>query len=500
MTSVVVSGWRRLGAGLLLLVALVLIAGGLAGRGSIGAHAAGVATAAAPLALLALFAVPIEALMVALVVACQVTAATIGIGERQLFLEHVLVLATFSALFLRLRHSIVRKPRRHEILLLVWIAWNALVSLLFSEKVADSLAIIVWMGLAWLILWVCTGYFLVEASGASRIMRIGSGVAAFLGGLSFVFWIGALSGLMHVGVQPDFYTDTVAAKGAALEPNLLGSQCLFWFFWIARQRVLKDVPLPPWQLLGLVLGIVSSMTRAVWLATILVGAAMVTARMITTRIEGDRRERTGTGRRSAAVVGVSAILVVSLMGAPPARKFAASFDFRSSTGAARVRNWGTAWQEITRSRSYLFGLGTNSYGQRHSSRTLRGEPDYLGNLGLTLLYDSGVVGAALFLAAMGGLVLRPKSLPARVTDGTFVAALLVVGTATNPIWFGFPWVIAAAMEPRTGGPDPESGERVVQRPQPSPAVSRDVGRDGQRSGDATDDVPPWTGMPQDGPG
>lgn len=426
---------------------MVVCVGALAAQSSLGwALTAAIAVACAPLVLVSLLALSLEVLMVALVVACQVTTLRFGIGGRSLFLEHLAVLAVLGALSVRLPGIVIRRPHRHEALLLAWILWNGAVSLVFAPSPADSMAIVVWMGLAWLILWCCSGYFHLDPESARRIMRIGAGVAAALGALSFLLWILALSGISTLGVQPEFVTGTLAAKGVALEANLLGSQSLCWLFWLVRERVVDDVPLPSWRVLGVTLGIVASMTRAVWLAVIVIGGAAAAVRFISARTQARRPMRFRA--LVTTIAGLAALVLVTVLGAPPAQKLGAVLDFRSSTGEARVRNWNVAWGEVTDSGAYLLGSGTNSYTQRHLSRTVRGQPDYLGNLGLTILYDSGLFGVTLFLTALTSVVFRPTRAGPRIMNGGFVVALLVVGAATNPIWFGFPWIVIAALDAR----------------------------------------------------
>jgi hypothetical protein len=137
-----------------------------------------------------------------------------------------------------------------------------------------------------------------------------------------------------------------------------------------------------------------------------------------------------------------------------AQKFRAGLDFQSSTGQARVADWKAAWSDITSSGEYLTGLGTNSFGQRHASPTIKNQPGYLGNLPLTVLYDSGLVGVVLFCGAMTGVVLRGRNPRSRLLNVIFVVSLMIVGAATSPVWFGFVWVTVAIIDTDQGDPLP----------------------------------------------
>ena len=396
----------------------------------------------APVMLLMIAIVPLAALAAILVASTQLTGGRFPLAGYNLLPEHVVLVAFGCALFVRCSAGLLRRAAVYEVLLLAWIAWNLVVSLLYAPRSGRSLAIVAWMILAWLILWCLRSYFLAEPAGRKRVLDVGAWVAAAVGAVSFALWAVALLGGPDIGVQPEFLTGSLAAKGPTLEANFLGTQELCWLFLGLHGRLLHDERPSPWKVAGVLLGIVASMTRAVWIATLLVLCAAFVAHLRRRPKAAEPAARRGIARP----VAVGLLAIVLMVGGPQVEKLTASFDFGSGTAAARLTNWRIAWDDVTGSDAYLTGLGTNSYGQRHLSRTMPGEPDYLGNLPLMVLYDSGLIGVVLFGGAMAALVVRGRSAQDRLLRLVFVLALMIVGAATNPVWLGFVWVTVAVLD------------------------------------------------------
>jgi hypothetical protein len=306
--------------------------------------------------------------------------------------------------------------------------------------------------------------------GFRRVVIAGAWLASVLGLISFGLWLAALLGIAQIQVQPEFVTGAVGAKGPALEANLFGSGELMWFFWLLRERTLHQRRVPTWQIAGLVLGIGASMTRAVWLATVLVlvGSMFLRRPGVTDAVvDGEGRSRAKGQLRLA--FGVVVLGLVLAFATPAGQKFSESLNFRTSTGASRASSWQLALKDISREDAHITGLGTHSYGARHESPTLRGEPDYLSNFPLTLLYDSGLIGLALFGGAMFAFVLRSRRAATRLMNVVFVLAVLVAGAATSPIWFGFVWVMVAVID-ADPAEQPDAYESAA-RPQPVTATT-----------------------------
>lgn len=405
------------------------------------------ALALAPLAAVVVVTAGLPVLLGALVLCSQLSGWRFEVAGLHFLPEHVALLAFAAALALRAPATVLRRPVAYEVLLLLWVLWNAVASAAFSADVGDSLAIVGWLALAWAILWCVRGYVEAHRAEARRMLELGlraAGVAGFAGG---ALWLAALAGLTSFGVQPEYLTGTVAARGLSIEANLFGSLELFWLVLALRWRSVNDVRVPAPALLGLGVGIVASMTRAVWLAALLVVVVARAAGRQRRRRVSARVPAAGASRASLRVLAALVALVVLLpLSAPAGRKFLAAFDFGSGTGRERVRNWDLALDDLDSPGAWLLGRGTNSYGQRHASRTLAGQPDYLGNLGLTVVYDTGVTGAALFGAALVAFALHRHAGWGRLFKVLFVVALMIVGAAASPIWFGYVWITVVALD------------------------------------------------------
>lgn len=425
---------------------------------------------------------PLSVLVAALVVSCQLTGGRFEFGPYRFLPEHVVLLMFLGAVLLRVPRLLLRPAAAYEMLFLAWILWNGTVSVFYSPEPAESLAIVAWMGLAWLMLWCVRSYFLAEPEHRGRILDIGAQAAALLGAAAFAMWASALAFGTGFGVQPDYVTGSIASKGFAFEANFLGSQEMFWLYLVIRRKLLGERHLSPWQIAGMVLGLVCSMTRAVWLAVGVVLVGALAARRLTTMVLPDgpgRPHRRSLGQVAAGGLCLSGLVV--MLGTPAAQKFRATLDFDSVTGQSRVVAWKTAWQDLEQSGSFHTGLGANSFAQRHPSPTIRGEPDYLGNLPLSILYDGGLIGVLLFSGAILCLIARGGNARGWLLNIIFVLALMIVGAATNPIWMGFVWVTIAAIAsdpPRRALLMPARGSQTPADPAPTfPRVQ------GGRSGD-----------------
>jgi hypothetical protein len=411
-----------------------------------------IALASSPLILLAISALRMRVLTVALVVVVQISAVRILLFDFHFLPEHFILVLLLGALVVRAPHAMWRRPAAFEMLFLAWVGWNALVTMLRADDTSKSLAIVGWMMLAWLIMWALRSAFLFSPEDFQPTMRAGLIVAAALGIFAFTTWLMALLGGPQIRVQPEFVTNTLGAQGLANEGNIFASGELFWLFWLIRDRVLHGDPLPTWQVAAVGLGIVSSMTRAAWLAGVFVVVASV---YVARRPTAGLSARQYVGRGRGKLVACVAVLILAVGFATPAgEKFNESLNFKQSTGAGRLTNWKLAWRDIGKLDGYLTGLGTNTYGQRHLSRTNIGQPDYLGNLPLTVFYDTGIVGLAFFLGGFGAMIFRSRDPSTRIMSAIFVVALLVVGAATSPIWFGFVWVMVAAIDTDSGRSPP----------------------------------------------
>ncbi|HUQ64397.1 MAG TPA: hypothetical protein VM121_11640 [Acidimicrobiales bacterium] len=432
---------------IVLVVLVPLVAGLLIGNGSSSTVGLAAVLALAPLIALAIAAMSLETLVLTLVFSTQLQVARAFVVGFHFLPEHFVLVVLVAALVIRAPHIVFRRPAAYEALLLAWVAWNAIVSLLVSPDLQNSLAIVGWMSLAWMIMWTARGVLGLTEEGFRRVVNAGGWLASVLGLIAFGLWLAALLDVAHLLVQPEFVTGAVGAKGPALEANLFGSGELMWFYWLLRQRALHRRYVPTWQIAALVLGIGASMTRAVWLATVVVLVGSMFLRRPGTSDAGADAEGTDRTKGQVTLVfGVILLGVVLAFATPAGQKFSESLNFRETTGASRASGWQLALKDVSKADAIVMGLGTHSYGVRHESPTLRGKPDYLSNFPLTLLYDTGLIGLALFGGAMLAFVLRSGQPATRLMNLLFVLAVLIAGAATSPIWFGFVWVMVAAID------------------------------------------------------
>jgi hypothetical protein len=118
--------------------------------------------------------------------------------------------------------------------------------------------------------------------------------------------------------------------------------------------------------------------------------------------------------------------------------------FSSGTEAARYSELRTALGDMHI--SPIFGLGTGTYGLRHPLRS--GVTNYIGNLWLRVLYDTGVFGFRLFVGALTIALFPTRTLlRAKGQWATLARALtfgwlplIVAYAGTDDTLFMWPWV------------------------------------------------------------
>ena len=113
----------------------------------------------------------------------------------------------------------------------------------------------------------------------------------------------------------------------------------------------------------------------------------------------------------------------------------------AGTGEVRIDGWKTAVGDL-RGSGWVFGLGTNSFGQRHVDPTRPdiARSDYLGNLPLEIVYDAGVGGVAIAVAVGWVLVRKGRE---RHTVIACLCVYVVVSVFTSFFWFAATWLFAA---------------------------------------------------------
>lgn len=327
------------------------------------------------------------------------------------------------------------------VLVFTWLILATVVSAAYSPDFPQSMKMIVWVAVNFGAL-VLVGFWKVNRH---TLLSDGLLTATAVVALSLVAWLYAnASGTLSIFVEDDYASETLRASGLMLEPNLLASYCALWICvaFVNRRRIPRAVAALSVALLAC--GILATYTRAAILVLGIVAVAWMIQRrnfvvltfiglfsifaILATGVQplGDSNDRSGIG---------DAMLM----------RLATMLDSDSGTGAFRVGSWELAWSEIQAS-GFLHGHGFNSFSQLHESDITSTGELYLGFLWLSLWYDSGLLGALLFVVAFGLYWIS-----AGKTSWPYFVAFAVVSVTTSPLWYAYPWVLAILVFNGTSG-------------------------------------------------
>ncbi len=414
------------GLGRVIVVAVAVVAGGAIGGAGLVKPVL-VVLAAASLQLLGW-----QRLTVLLIGSTFVTILRVDFLGATFRLEHVVLLATVVALVVAGREQslFVAARERTAVLFAAFVLWSALVSALQSVSPGESLLIVGWLALDWLFLVV----LLATSRDAASVARTSVNFAAVAAIAGIVCWVAARTAGTTFGVSGE--TRGTAASGLSFEPNLLGATLAFWIFvaFVGLPSLRRRAT--AWFVTVGVVAVALSLTRAAMVGLGL-GLAMWAG-------------LSGSGARlrllrlllAGTVVAVVIVLIAPQVAGPVSRNAAEALDFGTGTGKDRLESWRTAVADL-RGFNLVVGLGTNSFGQRHLEPTLPTTPTpaYLANLPLQILYDAGIIGAALLMAVVASILTAR-----RLRDGRALGLLVVYvvcASATSPFWYGTTWVLVA---------------------------------------------------------
>jgi len=335
----------------------------------------------------------------------------------------------------------------------LYISINLLSSYLFAPQFWESFQIVAWFVLSFLAFAIT--YFVIGRYVSPREAFFAVLVSGFISGAIGVvlFLLFKLTG-STAGVQPpDIATDPIyKATGTFLEANLFGS---FQAFTVVAGSALlssgKRMKRPAFVLLILgtavsTIALALSLTRAAWLGAIC-GLLLLALFQLRSGRSFALLLRFGT----IGLVSLAALAPTGLLGSVVNRFRDIGVSESSGTLAFRLERFKLALQEWPS--SPILGLGTNSYGQRHWDPTQDYAPDYLPNLVLATLYDTGILGLlvliVVFVALLGALIsatFRHHTswqgvLALAMLCGS--AVLFVSYQATNGFWFSYVWIILA---------------------------------------------------------
>lgn len=398
--------------------------------------------------------------------------------------EQALLLLVIGVLLVRGRLDvIIHATRLLPASAWLFVLWGGLVSVIRAPDGIASLRILGWIAgslmIASLVAVLSTGRGTQITQAVARLSSIVS-LAALVGVLA---WLAAsASPASTLGVQVEGLTGAPAAYGLSFEANIFGGICAVWLvldvLYVHRARLASSVVIR--GLLGL--GVLASLTRAAALGALLGIAVGAVATQRTRRVAASVLLMTGLTVGGIFLVGPTVPIL-----RPIAEKGAQLVDLNSSTSVVRRASWDLALGDMSFGTT-LTGQGVNSFGQRHvdPSRPSERVPGYLSNVFLQVIYDTGVVGAALLVAAAWAIVKRLRSADVRVLGLAVCGA--IVGAATSPLWFANWWVVVglAAM---AGREHRASGSRVLRTPSLRVATVR-TARTGRPVGQAPERIFP----------
>jgi hypothetical protein len=318
------------------------------------------------------------------------------------------------------------------LLLLAFVVWQGVSSIAAAPDVSKSLAIVGWMGLDILILVT----LLAGIGDAEQLETMTALAATFAAGLALILFAAHLGGLTSFGTQSTNVGADRSLYGLSWESNILASALAIATFLqltssSSRVRAIARFGVPL-----CLLAIAAALTRAAVLglgAGLLIWAALGGLQAVS---------RAMKVLLATAAVAVLIFSVAPVLTAPLTSKLSNPVALHSGTGLVRLKTVRVAVHDITPS-SLVLGLGTNTFGQRHTDLTRPGQsvPGYLGALPLQIVYESGLVGVALLLAAFA------STHPFRRRSAGRAIGLLTVylsaAAATSPFWFGLTWLVIA---------------------------------------------------------
>lgn len=371
-----------------------------------------------------------------LVLSLGASGLSLTVGPLRILPEHV----ALAALVLCIRRgtspreTFGRSARLVLSLLAVWLILLAAISLIIAVEPRQSLRLLLWIAIN--ISAMVATY--LHPLRTEALVRIGLQVTTIGASAALIVWVyGNMTGAVSIFLEKDYASDVLRLQGLMQEPNLYAGLLTLWagVAYVFRGDISRHLL---WTFL-IVGGLANfaTYTRVTWILFPVIAMALIVR------------------SAKAALLAPLVLAMAGLLVALPMRLDAASsfgsvvegatvrigrmLDFSTGTGALRVLSTEQATTELTDERAWLTGFGFNAYPQRHDEGVTSYAANYLGNLWIALPYDGGLVGAVPFVLALVVFWMRT----ARRGSTLFVVSFAAIGTTTNPIWFAFPWVLAA---------------------------------------------------------
>jgi hypothetical protein len=308
-------------------------------------------------------------------------------------------------------------------------------------------------------------YFTVHAS-VSTSKRLIFATRVLLGWVLVNASLGVLAAAAHFTVGTNFGISTKSAFGSGVfglsyEHDIFASTCgvgaiMCYSLWRERNPVAFP-RLCGWGFWICLIGMFLGLARAAWVSFIL---TFIFAVFYTRK--GVRRPR----RAERLAIGLMCFTILLLLGSyvflstdtttagqeggntlsAIKGKTEQLFNTSSGTGKGRLTEFRTALSDLAQ--SPIVGLGTNSYSQRHQ---IQKNTNFIGDLWLRELYDSGLIGLLLFAGAIALILWPNRALRYSRTEAAPVARALTFGwislivsyAGTDATLYLWPWILLA---------------------------------------------------------
>jgi O-antigen ligase len=349
-----------------------------------------------------------------------------------------------------------------EYLLLGYVILLATSSILYSPQFSKSLPTV------GLIAFGLLAYYAVVRAVATP-ERLFTAAKIFLVVILINAVYGILAAVAHFTIHTRFGISTNSdfgpgVFGLSYEHDIFASTCAvgavaFFALWRESDRT-SHIVSPRLALFGFVacsVAMLLGLARAAWLgyALAMVLLVVTTRRATRSRV---RFGRAGGVLLGATLVGIVAsyLFVTSPTGTADQNtcvicgikgKISELINPNTGTGRARVNEFRTAVNDLPE--SPMIGLGANTFGMRHPEA--RGKNNYIGNVWLRSLYETGIFGLIFFAGAIL-LILWPNRVltsssgqvaaVARALSFGFVV-LLVAYAGTDDTLYMWPWIMLA---------------------------------------------------------
>jgi len=369
-------------------------------------------------------------------------AVRIGIGPLTLLPEHLSALILLTVLARSRRYGFPKSApwsRLWLALMSLWWLFTFIASVVVAEDPSQSLRLMVWIGMN---LIIAVMVFMLREIIRSTMSQL-IGLFTILLAVTIGGWMVAqATGIANEFVESDYASELFRLEGLFDEPNLLAA---FIVLTGATMYVFRREVSPRVQWLYLLVGsfgVYLTFTRVAWACWVFVVLAIVSS-------EIRRRTRWGVAVPLLIVGAAGIVFILSdsslsgsasdpVLGATTDR-LATLLEFDRGTGLTRFLTIESALHDLSRNEAWIGGYGFNGYTQVHDAGVTSYARAYLPTLWVAVFYDGGIFAGIAFVLA----VLLAWLKTARSGTTLFFVSFALLASATNNIWFCFPWALGA---------------------------------------------------------